>query len=419
MNIALTTITSAFPIPVYWLKASMFIVVIFAIINMPPKGPIKQPKTTRKEMNETERAFCRGIFAASSLVEGGISLKEVSDLVFEEYGHRRDSSTYSRFRGGNSWQTDPRTKRGRPRNTTAAEDAALVSKLQELQEIEKGEVTARVILAAITLVKSIAPASLSRRFRALDLRWRPVTRKLDLSVADKQESLNLAQLHAHLTAEFWNTHVLFIVNKSCSCRTTSKGRTHALTTSVRGGYRRRRTKLYKPSVAKHRHGDGQRNITICGAYGDGRCLFAHVVEGRWNAQQYETIVNGPLRQALGTMPPGSYVVRDNDRTGYTSKKGLRAERDALGPQTVRPLSKRRPDLNPLDYYFHHRINVDMIAEEATWDNNRGTERRAEFKARLLAKYAAISEADIRGACGSMKRRLELVIQNNGGHIPRD
>jgi hypothetical protein len=108
--------------------------------------------------------------------------------------------------------------------------------------------------------------------------------------------------------------------------------------------------------------------------------------------------------------------RDNDRTGYTSKKGKAAE-EAAG-LTVLPLPKRRPDLQPLDYTFHSAVEGVLRAEEATWDASK-VETRAEFETRLLAAYASLSEERIREGCAAMKKRLQQVVDAKGGHIKRD
>jgi len=128
--------------------------------------------------------------------------------------------------------------------------------------------------------------------------------------------------------------------------------------------------------------------------------------------------DAPARRGPRGLPagPGAPRIRDNDRTGYTSKKGKAAE--VAAGLTVLPLPKRRPELQVLDYTFRDAVERVLRAEEKTWDAAK-VETRAEFTTRLLAAYASLSEATVREGCGAMKKRLQEVVEAKGGHIRRD
>lgn len=138
------------------------------------------------------------------------------------------------------------------------------------------------------------------------------------------------------------------------------------------------------------------------------------MDARWTAAAYANIVENELRQACAS---GPYIlIRDNDRTGYSSKLGVRSERDC--GITVIPLPKRRPDLMPMDFHFHSAVHRAMLEQETDWPEGQ-KETRAAFQTRLLATYASVSTGQIRSACGNMKKRVAAVINAHGGWIPRD
>ena len=54
----------------------------------------------------------------------------------------------------------------------------------------------------------------------------------------------------------------------------------------------------------------------------------------------------------------------------------------------------------------------------TWHHG-STEKRGDFKDRLITAYSAVTPQQIRLACRGMKRRIVQVIAANGHHIKRD
>ena len=104
------------------------------------------------------------------------------------------------------------------------------------------------------------------------------------------------------------------------------------------------------------------------------------------------------------------VIRDNDPKGYDSGAGLQAERDCYVP--VVPLPKRSPNVMPLDFTFHHTLKAVLKEETKNWAPNI-TETRNDFKARVLAAYASLTEEQIKKGCGDMKRRLQSMYDAGG------
>jgi hypothetical protein len=175
----------------------------------------------------------------------------------------------------------------------------------------------------------------------------------------------------------------------------------------------------KPHRRKHRRGPDCRQIEVCAAYGDGKCVFAEVVSEyrNWCAEEYEEIVMGPLVDGLLSRANKPYeLIRDNDPNGFATKRGMEAE--ASLPTKVTPLPKRRPNLMPLDYSIHNEIDRRMSDQERQFHHDY-EESRDTYMARLLDTYRTLPEDYIRKTCGSMKARLQAVINAGGGHTKKN
>ena len=72
------------------------------------------------------------------------------------------------------------------------------------------------------------------------------------------------------------------------------------------------------------------------------------------------------------------------------------------------MSKRSPNLMPLDYTFHHTLRRRMAMNAPA-----GYEARVEFKTRLEATYRNLPEEIIDAGLGDMKRRLQSLWECRG------
>ena len=86
--------------------------------------------------------------------------------------------------------------------------------------------------------------------------------------------------------------------------------------------------------------------------------------------------------------------------------------------SVKPLPKRSPGLQPLDYTFHNLLKRKMLAQTKGWPADK-TETRPEYMARLLATYNSLTKEEVDKGCGDMVRRLKVVHEAQGGHTHID
>lgn len=328
---------------------------------------------------------------------------------------RHHDTAFSRFyKGDTEFTAGART--GAPKKTTEAERARFVAKLEELKRRKQGEVVARVIKNRVRTRKTIHPQTVSRVLRAAGYHWKRVTRRLDLSDLDKLKSQQFAQQWKDSPLSMWKQKCIFMDNSAWTPYLTYKGRRHAAQSQVRGGYCKVKQKIFKTSAKKHRYGSGQKNISCCVGIGDGRVHFVEFLERNWCAAEYVRIFKKSVAPAVRSLGHQGQLVHDNDRTGYTSNAGKEAERaSGIG---VLSIPVRRPDLMVLDYSLHHRVNEILREEEETWPRSR-TETRQAYQERVRKAFFTLSEDEIRKACGGMKKRLEWLAANDGGHIPRD
>jgi hypothetical protein len=106
------------------------------------------PKRSWKELTVEERAFARGAAAVASELGKKYGPAKIAELIRVEYRAEDgrpapDRSTVYRALNSQSFQTQ---RTGRPRKTTEAEDEQLITAMTDLQLVEPGEVTARVVL---------------------------------------------------------------------------------------------------------------------------------------------------------------------------------------------------------------------------------------------------------------------------------
>ncbi len=220
--------------------------------------------------------------------------------------------------------------------------------------------------------------------------------------------------------------MLYIDNKKWPIYNTLDSKEYATMQSVRGMYRGSADgmEMALPSKAKHRKGTGYKSLNILAGFGNGECKFAVEVckadakgnAPNWCANEYCKVVGREIRQAFSDDPELQVLWRDQDPTGYATKKGRKAEADA--GITVAEVPHRRPGLNPLDFTFHDAVERKMKETEpaAPEDSDDESETPAEYKLRVTQAYAQLSEDSIRRGCRDLKkRRLPGLIAAKGGY----
>ena len=125
---------------------------------------------------------------------------------------------------------------------------------------------------------------------------------------------------------------------------------------------------------------------------------------------------GPIKKALQDAFPGRAkyrILEDNDPTGFRSKAGLTAKKEAK--IEVFSIPKRSPQLSVCDYFLWAEINKRMRATEKSWPEARVETRNAYL--RRLKRTAKSLEPDlIERSIGSMKKRCRLLLEAEGGQI---
>ena len=105
------------------------------------------------------------------------------------------------------------------------------------------------------------------------------------------------------------------------------------------------------------------------------------------------------------------VLEDNDPTGYKSKKGIKAKKEAgIGTDE---LLKRSPDLNVLDYSLWHAVNTRMRIQEGSFSKKK-KETKAQFLARLRRTALTLPPSVVKNTLCHMHRRTRLLVKAEGG-----
>ena len=281
----------------------------------------------------------------------------------------------------------------------------------------KTEVTANMVRQAAGLTCSLK--SVSRAFWKRGIRFRPLYEKPELSEEDEEERYDFTEEHRDKSATRWQKFPHCIIdNKNFPVYMRGKDRDYAARRRVRGAYRPRR-RVYKhrtkPSASLKRN-TGTKSVIVTCAIGHGKVLMWHYVRGRWDAAAAERMYKGPLQRSLKKNFPGarSYrILEDNDPTGYQSRRGIQAKKDAnLVPIGLPP---RSPDLNPLDYSLWGEVNRRMRAQERGWPKNK-RETREQYLSRLRRTALNLPSSYINDIIGDMALRCKLCMEADGGHF---
>ena len=281
----------------------------------------------------------------------------------------------------------------------------------------KTEVTANMVRLAAGL--KCSTKAVSRAFWKRGIYFRPLYEKPELTDEDRMDRRCFTDEHKDKTDKKWQKFPHCIVdNKNFPVYTKGKDRDYAARRRVRGAYRPRRrifTHRTKPSRNLKRN-TGTKSVIVTCAIGHGRVLMWHYVKGRWDAAAAEHMYKGPLLRSLKKNFPSakSYrILEDNDPTGYKSRRGEQAKKDAnIVPI---PLPPRSPDFNPLDYSLWADLNRRMRAQEKAWPKIK-RETRKQYLARLKRTAMNLPTEYINKIIGNMAVRCDACRKAKGGHF---
>ena len=238
-----------------------------------------------------------------------------------------------------------------------------------------------------------------------------------LEPADVKDRKRWADDHKHRSAKQWVVRPHAIIdNKSFQMTVHRKSREFAARRSIRGAYQQRgatpKKWLVKPSggVNKAKYP----GIQVTAAVIKGKIRVWRYVDGKWNAtaaaEMYEHALAPALKKAYPKHNGPFMIIEDNDPTGYKSKLGMAAKKEAR--IVVDCLPKRSPDLNVLDYSLWHSINVRLREQERSFPKTK-RETTDEYKERLRKTAMGLPTSVVKAAVGSMKRRCDAIAHMNG------
>ena len=151
----------------------------------------------------------------------------------------------------------------------------------------------------------------------------------------------------------------------------------------------------------------------------GRVAMWEYIDGNWNGEEAANMYKGPLLRAMKKHYPNKakkepwVVLEDNDPAGYKSGKARRAK-EAVNIVTD-DLPRRSPDLNILDYYVWHAVNLRMRAKERTFCKSFKESRKAYMK-RLRQTALGLPRAEVVKAMKHMRKRVLAIKKEKGGLI---
>ena len=135
--------------------------------------------------------------------------------------------------------------------------------------------------------------------------------------------------------------------------------------------------------------------------------------GKSGVHHREVVVRGTkvLRRSF----PGEKTFRlmeDNDPSGYTSSKGMRAK-DESSVATL-DLPRYSPDLNPCDFPLWQEVERRMAAGAP-----KHTESATQYRTRLRKTAMGIPSSVVRKGVLSMKKRCQAMCEAQGADIACD
>jgi hypothetical protein len=217
---------------------------------------------------------------------------------------------------------------------------------------------------------------------------------------------------------YWDK-ITYLDNKFFPVYPTGKARSYAAKRALRRTFRKKGAGLAKGHVKPRKDlkvNFGIPSVQVAVAITAKKVLMCHVVKGKWCGTAAAKMYSNSLAPALRKAYPHQRkfkVLEDNDPTGYKSKAGEVAKKNAK--IEVFELPKRSPDLNPLDYGFWSAVNRRLRLQEAKFPKTK-CETRKQFISRLRGVVLRIPKAVLTPMVRSMKWRCIAVKKAKGGHF---
>lgn len=316
---------------------------------------------------------------------------------------------------------------GRPKEITPAQYKKLKKAWQRLLKREKGEKE-----VTVDMIKAAAGIDCCNRvildaFHEENIWFQKLKEKPVLEDEDVVDRSHWTKAHAKVTEEEWvekrrgskSPHAV-IDGKKWPLYLDQQGRAHVARRCVRGAYQQVGAvpdrSVVRPKKEMKFSAPG---IYVQCAVIKGRVAMWEYMDGSWNGEEAANMYKGPLLSALKKAYPGKpnkepwVVLEDNDPAGYKSGKARRAK-ESVNIVTD-DLPRRSPDLNVLDYYVWHAVNMRMRAQERTFRKSFKESKKAYLK-RLRQTALRLSRAELAKAMKGMRRRVLAIKKEGGGLI---
>ena len=309
-------------------------------------------------------------------------------------------------------------RRGRPPALSSRDVGFLVRTLKLMQQQAKARREITIAMLKKRTKYQVSGRCIRDALKKKNFRFRKMRPKPILTEGDRRARFAFARKYRSKTKAWWlkNVH-MHIDLKNFPVYTHAAARDVAAMREVRGAYRQPGQGLDEAYVVlpkELRYNPGAQSVKIAAGVGRGRVRMWHVLKSRWSGATAAQLYKGPLKQTLRRIWPRSRsfsVLEDNDPTGFKSKKGKKAKREANIKAFVIP--KRSPDLNVCDYALWSAVNRKMRRQEKSYSRSK-RETRNEYVQRLRRAAQSLSNSFVNKAVGDMRRRCQRLFERRGG-----
>ena len=282
---------------------------------------------------------------------------------------------------------EDRTRTGRPRAMTARDDRAL-ARLSLRQPTAVSRSLSQDFQLETGL--SIAPRTVRRRLRSMDITCRVAKRRPILSRQHRQRRLQWAREHQNLTAEDWNNVIfsdevpLHMVQNRQRRYVRSRGRVQ---------------QHHRPTAQA-----GGASILCWGAFSSHGVLPLVDIRDTLNAERYVQTLEDNLLLTLRALNNDDIIFQQDNARPHVARRTM----NWFQEQGVHVMDwpPQSPDLNPIENLWsmlksrldrRESLNIPQLLDNA----------RAEWN--------SFTAEDLQNLLNSMPRRINEVIAHRGGH----
>lgn len=290
--------------------------------------------------------------------------------------------------------TTNRSRSGRPKATTGADDRAIVRMVKKNPKITATEVN-QVLKASHV---NVTDQTVRNRLYAAGLKGCRARCKPLISQKNKKARLEFAKNYVDKPLSYWEKVLWTDETKLNMFQSDGK-----CTVWRESG----KASAPKNTTASVKHGGGSVMAWACfSAQGTGDLVFiddltedgSHIMDGDIYRKILDTYIQSNARKLIGR---GFVMQSDND-----PKHTARATQELIKKKKWKTLEwpSQSPDLNPIEHMFN------LLKTKMRKENPRN---KAELKEKILQAWKSINVSTTTKLVHSMPRRLQAVIENKG------